>query len=304
MHPRSMLFTLFGVYIRHFGGEIWLSSLTRLMAEFGFSEQAVRAAITRLQNQDWIKTRRLGKNSYCCLTEKGLRRVDEAARRIYHLRREPWDGNWCLLSYTIPEEKREVRDQLRTELSWRGFGPLSTSTWISPHNLNEQMRELIGIYKIEPYVDFFYARYDGPQTSRALAQKCWNVGEVNQRYSEFLAHFEPLFVQSQISLLRQELSDRECFVARSKLVHEYRKFLFIDPALPEELLPEDWAGHRAVTLFYEYDQLLARGAGRFFATFFVAAPDRLLDAAEAEQRLQAQLNPFSEAEPEFRRLTI
>src|SRR5690349_18177937 len=118
MHPRSMLFTLFGVYIRHFGGEIWLSSLTRLMGEFGFSEQAVRAAITRLQNQGWIKTRRIGKNSYCSLTEKGLRRVDEAARRIYRLRREPWDGSWCLLTYTVPEEKREVRDQLRTELGW------------------------------------------------------------------------------------------------------------------------------------------------------------------------------------------
>jgi phenylacetic acid degradation operon negative regulatory protein len=294
-----MLFTLFGVYIRHFGGEIWLSSLIRLMAEFGFSEQAVRAAIARLQNQGWVKTRRLGKNSYCSLTEKGLKRVDEAARRIYRLRREPWDGNWCLLSYTIPEEKREIRDQLRTELSWWGFGPLSTSTWISPHAFGEQMRELVDSYNLEPYVDVFYARHQGSQTNRRLAQKCWNLVQVNERYLEFLGQFEPLFERDRANLLRQELSDQACFVARSWLVHEYRKFLFIDPGLPDELLPQDWAGRRAVTLFYEYDQLLARGAGRFFATVFIAAPDRSLDETQSEQRLQAQLNPFSVAEPEL-----
>jgi phenylacetic acid degradation operon negative regulatory protein len=293
-----MLFTLFGVYIRHFGGEIWLSSLARLMAEFGFSEQAVRAAIARLQNQGWVKTRRIGKNSYCSLTDKGLRRVDEAARRIYRLRREPWDGSWCLLTYTVPEEKREVRDQLRTELGWWGFGPLSTSTWISPHDLTAQMRDLVRNYNLESYVDCFYAQYQGPQAQQALAQKCWNLAEVNRRYEEFLAHFQPRFEQDCAAVIRQELSDRDCFVARSRLVHEYRKFLFIDPALPEDLLPEGWAGHTAVELFYEYDQLLARGAGRFFSSVFVAAPDRMLDETELEQRLQAQLNPFS-AEPEF-----
>ncbi len=299
MHPRSMLFTLFGVYIRHFGGEIWLGNLARLMAEFGFSEQAVRAAIARLQNQGWVKTRRLGKNSYCSLTEKGLKRVDEAARRIYRLRREPWDGGWCLLTYTIPEEKRDIRDQLRTELSWWGFGSLSTSTWISPHNLNEQMAELVRGYNIEPYVDFFYVHYQGTQSNQSLAQKCWDLAIMNQRYREFLTQFEPAFKHDQTQLAHEELSDRDCFVSRSRLVHEYRKFLFVDPALPEELLPEDWAGHAAVNLFFEYDQLLAQGAGRFFSAVFVAAPDRVLDEAEAEQRLQSQLNPFSAAEPEF-----
>jgi len=292
MHPRSMFFTLFGVYVRHFGGEIWLGTLTRLMAEFGFSEQAVRAAVARLQKQGWVAIRRLGKHSYCSLTDKGLRRVDEAARRIYRLRREPWDGSWCLLTYTIPEEKREIRDQLRNELSWWGFGPLSTSTWLSPHDLREQMGELVKNYKLTAYVEIFRTQYQGPQTAQKLAQKCWNLDKVSQRYQEFLSHFGPLLAQNRIKLAQDDLSDRDCFVARSHLVHEYRKFLFIDPALPEELLSEDWAGHAAVNLFYEYDQLLARGAGRFFSSVFTPAPDRVLDEAEAEGRLQAQLNPF------------
>ena len=41
----------------------------------------------------------------------------------------------------------------------------------------------------------------------------------------------------------------ECFVERTKLVHEYRKFLFVDPGLPEELLPEKWLGSQFIIIF-------------------------------------------------------
>ena len=34
-------------------------------------------------------------------------------------------------------------------------------------------------------------------------------------------------------------SDEQAFATRSRLVHEWRKFLFRDPGLPRTLLPED-----------------------------------------------------------------
>ena len=36
--------------------------------------------------------------------------------------------------------------------------------------------------------------------------------------------------------------EEAAFAARFHLVHEWRKFLFTDPGLPDQLLPEDWAG--------------------------------------------------------------
>ena len=33
------------------------------------------------------------------------------------------------------------------------------------------------------------------------------------------------------------------------LVHAWRRFPFLDPALPRELLPAEWAGARAAALF-------------------------------------------------------
>jgi phenylacetic acid degradation operon negative regulatory protein len=281
-----MIFTLYGVFIRHFGGEIGLNSLTHLLGEFDFREPAVRAAVTRLSAQGWLETRRIGRNSYCSLTTKGWQRVDEAASRVYRNRRENWDGKWCILTYTIPEEKREARDQLRTDLVWWGFGQLATSTWISPHKYSRHMVDLVNRYNLSDYVDIFYACYEGAKTNLQLAQKSWNLNEVQQKYNEFVAVFLPAFQADKLN----PPSDREAFVKRCRLVHEYRKFLFIDPALPNELLPQDWGGTRAFNLIQQYDRLLAPGAGRYFVKLFAAAPDST--PQDIEQGLEAQLNPF------------
>jgi len=288
-----MFFTLYGVYIRHFADEIWQNSLIKLMTEFGFTEQAVRASLARLAAQGWVELRKEGRNSYLKMTSKGLQRVNEAATRIYRQQRETWNGDWFLLTYTIPEDMRGVRDQLRTDLSWWGFGMLGTSTWLTPHDLRDQMAILTSTYGIEPYVAFFTARYHGPESNRALVEKSWNLTEVNGRYREFLGHFEPLFAQNSFLLGQNQLTDRDCFVQRTRLVHEYRKFLFADPALPEELLAADWLGGQAFQLFQRYDHLLAEGAGRFFYSIFQNGLARPLPPTEAVAGLRAQLDPFS-----------
>ncbi|MCK9910142.1 phenylacetic acid-responsive transcriptional repressor, partial [Microbacteriaceae bacterium K1510] len=122
-------FTIYGEYIRHYGSEIWVGSLTRLLGEFGLSEQAVRAAISRMMKQGWLESRKVGNRSYYSMTSRGKKRLDEAAARIYKQETDRWNGKWCIASYNIPEERRELRDQLRKELAWLGFGMLTTSTW-------------------------------------------------------------------------------------------------------------------------------------------------------------------------------
>ena len=55
------------------------------------------------------------------------------------------------------------------------------------------------------------------------------------------------------------------FAARFHLVHEWRKFLFTDPGLPRELLPDDWAGRRATDYFRREAGRLASAAEAFVA---------------------------------------
>jgi phenylacetic acid degradation operon negative regulatory protein len=269
MNTRSMIFTIYGDYIRHYGNQIWIGSLIRLLKEFGHNDQAVRAAISRMSKQGWVQAEKKGNKSYYSLTERGVKRMEEAAKRIYKIKPEKWDGKWRILVYTIPEEKRNLRDELRKELVWSGFGTISNSCWISPNNLEKQVYDLMEKYDIEPYVDFFIAQYDGPHTNERLVEKCWDLDAINQKYEEFISIYSQKYIVDKHKIQRGEMSDAECFVERTKLVHEYRKFLFIDPGLPEELLPKEWMGSHAASLFSEYYKELAKPASRFFEEVFM-----------------------------------
>lgn len=266
--PRSMIFTLYGDYIQYYGGEIWIGSLLRLLEEFGHSGQSVRAAISRMNKQGWVQSRKEGNKSFYSLTPRGSRRVKEAAKRIYKLQNEVWDGKWRMLIYSIPEDKRNIRDELRKELGWSGFGFLSNSCWVSPNDLKEQVYDMFERYDISQYVDFFVTTYDGPKENKDLVQKCWNLSEINERFQQFIDAYLPRYELSKAKIEQGEMEDGACFVERTQLVHVYRKFLFYDPGLPDELLPDFWLGDRAAALFRHYYEALALPASRFFESIF------------------------------------
>lgn len=288
LNTRSMIFTLYGDYIRHYGNEIWVGSLIRLLEPFGHNEQSVRAAISRMNKQGWVAARRKGNKSYYYLTDIGVKRIDEAAKRIFKLRPSKWDGKWRMLIYTIPEEKRHIRDELRQELVWSGFGMLENSIWITPNALEEETKVIIDRYDIEPYIHFFESTYKGPFTNRQLVLHCWDIEDINARYDEFIQYYSKKYVLDKNKVENNQMSDEDCFVERTKLVHEYRKFLFVDPGLPEELLPEKWLGKHAASLFADYYRVLAGPANRFFEKIFAADND-LSHRSEAYDELD---HPF------------
>ncbi len=270
-----MLFTIYGEYVRHVGGEIWVGSLTKLLGEFGLSEPAVRAAISRMQKQGWLISRKVGNRSYYSMSERGQKRLDEAAMRIYPSERmERWSGNWCIVSYHIPETQRNLRDQLRKELGFLGFGMLTNSTWISPNDLQEQVTELAQNYELQDHMEIFQATHVGFREPRALVEKCWNLGEIQSAYEVFIEKYELQYQRDQAIAQKDGLSDNDCFVQKTKLVHDYRKFLFIDPDLPDELLPSPWLGKEADQLFSHYYQLLHPGAVRFFEEVYQPVPKK------------------------------
>ncbi|WHY59278.1 phenylacetic acid degradation operon negative regulatory protein PaaX [Peribacillus simplex] len=267
-NTQSMIFTIYGDYIRNYGNKIWIGSLIRLLKEFGHNEQGVRVAVSRMVKQGWIQSEKQGNKSYYFLTDRGVQRMDEAANRIYKMKPNEWDGKWRILMYTIPEDKRQLRDDLRKELLWSGFGSFSSGCWISPNDLEKQINRLIEKYDIKKYVDFFISEYKGPKENQSLVEKSWHLEEIENKYEEFIEKYSKQFIVHQSIINRGEMSDADCFVERTNLVHEYRKFLFIDPGLPKELLPSKWNGNHAALLFSQYYQVLAEPASRFFESVF------------------------------------
>jgi phenylacetic acid degradation operon negative regulatory protein len=274
VRARSLLVTVWGDTIRPLGGEIALRSLIRLMAPLDLSPRAVRAAVSRMARQGWLRTRRAGRQAFCALTPSGEWRVEEGVRRVYQLHPGAWDGRWRLLTYAIPEGRRADRDRLRRELTWLGLGPLSRSTWVTPRDLTSALDELVRSRGLRHEAAIFEARHLGPDGTQHLVDRCWNLDAVASRYREFTAAFRPRAEVLRKRLRDRRLSDAECFAEKIRLVHEYRKFLFVDPGLPDELLPPRWPGRDAAQLFRTIYDRLAGPASRFVGAVVERASGR------------------------------
>lgn len=287
-NTQSMIFTIFGDYVRHYGNKIWIGSLIQLMKEFGHNEQAVRVVLSRMMKQGWFETEREGRKSYYYLTKRGVSRIEEAASRIFKLEPHEWDGRWRMLMYNIPEDKRQLRDELRKELLWSGFGTFTNGCWITPNDLAKEVRLLIAKYEIEEHADLFLSEYTGPRSNQELVAKSWPLEEIEKKYEEFISIYSQKFVVATSAMESGLLSDAQCFVERTNLVHEYRKFLFIDPGLPKELLPEMWSGTHSAHLFAQYYKLLAEPANRFFEHIF----EKDNDISRKDATYDAKDNPM------------
>jgi len=57
--------------------------------------------------------------------------------------------------------------------------------------------------------------------------------------------------------------DEQAYAARFRLVHNWRSFLFRDPNLPAELLPDPWPGVAAAAFFDSHAARLRPAADRF-----------------------------------------
>ena len=257
-----------------------MGSLIRLMAPLGFTPRAVRAAMARMARQGWLRTRRVGRRAFYSLTPQGAWRVEQGVRRVYRVEPEPWDGRWRLLTYGIPEGRRPLRDRLRRELTWLGLGPLSRSTWLTPRNLGAELAELARAHGLDGNVSIFEAALLGPEEDRALVRRCWDLGVIATRYRAFIAPTRRRAASLRVRLRRRAISDASCFAEKIRLVHEYRKFLFVDPGLPPALLPQGWPGREAAQVFLDAYRVLEEPAARFCEASFDPPPR--LDGARVQ----------------------
>lgn len=272
---QDMIFTLFGDHIRHRGDEVWVGSLIELLGHLGMSPQAVRSALSRLSRKGWLKARRAGKSSYYSLTPRSVSLFTTGAQRIFEppRRNGPWDGQWRLLSYSIPERQRRLRNKLRNELTWLGYGPLNNGLWISPHDRRQDVLRVLDALGVRERVEMFEARHLGFTDYRDLVQRCWDLQRLNEKYAAFITTYE-LHYQADLLKVKKggTLAPSECYARRFMLIHEYRQFPFIDPYLPAELLPPDWLGDQATELFQAYHKLLTEQANRLVDAVLERAP--------------------------------
>jgi phenylacetic acid degradation operon negative regulatory protein len=270
---QDLIFTLYGDYLRHRGGEAWTGSLIELLSLFDLSAQAIRSTLSRMLSKGWLKSRRTSRYSYYSLTPKCIQLLEEGEKRIFHPRSDSWDGQWHLLTYSIPETKRHLRRRLRRRLLWLGFGSLNHATWISPRDLQSEVQVILDDLNLHTHVEFFTGSHRGFTSDVEIVAKCWDLERLNRYYADFIDRYEPHFKEHKLRLNACELLDaKECFIQRFMLLHEYRASPYVDPNLPLDLLPDDWLGGIAANLFQTYRDHLVEGAEAYVDSVLSKTP--------------------------------
>jgi phenylacetic acid degradation operon negative regulatory protein len=267
LKPRSIIFDLFGEYIRYDGGEAPMRVLVDLLGAFDISADATRVVMSRLRAEGWFDSRRVGRESRYALTAQAWDMLDEGRPRIFERRREPWSGQWCLVTYTVPESARQTRDRLRKRMACLGFGSLAPSTWICPHDKRaEVVKVLEGELEGEPEArfDVFMARSLGLAHNRDMVRRCWDLDGLNEAYRDFLQTTQKRLARFQ----EAPPPGAEALHERIRLIHEYRRFPVQDPDLPLELLPTGWLGREAHDAFLAADDALRPAALEYYRATF------------------------------------
>jgi phenylacetic acid degradation operon negative regulatory protein len=259
LNPRSLLFTLYGDYVLPLGQEeVRVGALVRLAAELGVSSPALRSAVSRMGREGWLAPRRNDGSPRYRLTARGHGLIEEGTARIYGLHRAGWDGRWVLVSYSLPEQRRGQRDRLREGLSFLGFGSLGNGIFVSPHDLRREVRQLIERHDVEQDVTVHHGTLEWPADPAQVVARAWDLGSLEAPYRAFLLRIRQELAEAEA------LDDRQSFRRRFLLTHDFRRFPFSDPDLPDALLPPDWVGTTAREAFLEYNRKLRRRAERFY----------------------------------------
>lgn len=257
MKPQDLVFDLFGDYLRYSGGQARLQVVVALLDVFDVPASTARVVMTRMRQRGWLDARRDGRSTVYSLTDRSWQLLDEGRRRIFERPTGPWDRQWRLVIYSVPESDRAARERMRKQLRWLGFGALGPATWVSPH---ERLAAVAKVVDAEPSVhaDLLVAHTESLDASVEMATRSWDLKALHQSWVRTRDAY-----RSTLGRFREDVPvGRDALRERVTLVHDYRLALFNEPDLPGELLPEGWAGHEAHTLFRELHELLREEAER------------------------------------------
>lgn len=244
--PREFVVTVYGLYSRNEGGWLSIATLISLLADLGVDESAVRSSISRLKRRGILKAvRREGAAGYE-LSERALAILREGDHRIFQRKRATPGEGWLLAVFSVPESERHKRHVLRSQLTKLGFGTAAPGVWIAPAHLRKATEEVLRRLELDTYADLFHAEHLAFGNVTAKIGKWWDLAQLETLYGDFLETHTPVLERWQ----HQAPAERAAFVDYIGVLTDWRRLPYLDPGLPAELLPTNWAGMRAADVFF------------------------------------------------------
>lgn len=241
-------------------GEISSGELLEVAKKFGLSSDAVRAAANRMARAGLLTKAGRGRgNLRYSVGPQGQVLIEQfIARTLRWLMtlegQLTWDGNWLVVTFSIPEGQRSKRDAFRTRLTEMGFGLLSSSVWISPLNQEAEVTNLIQELDLAGQVTLLHCQRVwmlGVESAGEMAYRVWGLEALEARCRDFNRHAEALLESLERIKHGEDVDADALFFQALDLQGElFDIILAEDPCLPAELLPPDWPVQRTHELFH------------------------------------------------------
>jgi phenylacetic acid degradation operon negative regulatory protein len=255
----SLLRTVVGLYLRRLGGWIAIADLIVLLEQLGVSAPLTRTGVVRLKKKQLLVPRAVDGVAGYALNDDAAVMLQKGDRRIFSARSMGDDDAWCVISFSLPEEQRSVRHQLRRRLFWIGAGTVSPALWICPDFLAGEVEDILVELGIREHATLF--RTEAPRVAGDLGaaiEEWWDVEAIAQLHRDFIGEMAQLVTDERVDAA-------EAFARYARGVDLWRLIPYLDPGLPPSLLPADWPGPESTRLFTELSARYAEPSWRFVA---------------------------------------
>src|SRR5260370_16843790 len=232
--PPRLLLTLLGDYWWRRTEQLPSAALVALLAEFGVSDVAARAALGRLVRHDLLVTSKGGRQTCYRSSDRAGYVIDDGARRIFSFGQHPlaWDGMWSVVAFSIPEESRQLRYVLRDRLRWLGFAPLYDGLWISPRDCLSEAASQLAELSIST-ATMFRARIIEGTPEAGLPQRAWDLDALRAHYQQFITDVQQL----ETRIRNWGFSPEKALTTRPQIMATWQDFPALHPHLPYHHLP-------------------------------------------------------------------
>ncbi|MCX5330084.1 MULTISPECIES: PaaX family transcriptional regulator C-terminal domain-containing protein [unclassified Streptomyces] len=269
LRPQSLMLTFLGDQVLGRDVCVYSGSVIDVFARAGIGEQATRSTLTRMVNRGLLRRQREGRRMYFGLTEHSEAVLRDGERRIWQTGavNRQWDGTWTLLGFSLPESWQRQRHDLRSKLTWSGFGPLFSGLWIAPGEVD--VAELVADLGLSAHVKVFRAHADTGMDIGAMIDETWELAELAERYEQFVRRWQPWETAAA--------SPEDALARRLVLQSEWLQTIRRDPRLPVKHLPDDWPAEQAEKTFravHERLTPLARDASERLLDLVPVRPDQ------------------------------
>lgn len=237
--PQQLLLAFLGAFVLDHDDRRYVDTrvYVDVLAFLEINHTVVRTTLNRMASSGLLDRVRSGRTAAYGITPRSKELLSQGRERVLSATPfTPREDTWTLLSYSVAESRRDIRHQLRSQLSWAGFGRLRDGLWIAPGAVD--VDDIIaGIDGPDARAVAFVGSATAGMTPNEFVRDTWNLDRIRSEHCEFIETWSTPIEYSNSA------------AAYTALNSDWLRLLRNDPGLPTDCLPAGWPAPISVQVY-------------------------------------------------------